>query len=292
MKLSKNHWAGLCIAIAVCGPFAGADEVAEKGRAVFEAKKDAVVTVRAVVSILSGEREKENHAWANGTVIDPGGLTVLSLSFIDPVSVYRSMSEGAPEMTAKVVSLHILLPSGDELPGEVVLRDEELDLVYVRPIAPPAQPMPCVSLEPMGHPQLLDEVAVISQLGEVVRRTHTILLTRVEGLVEKPRTYYIPGEDRGRAVISSPAFTLDGAFVGMGAMRAIKQGAQGGAGDNYLVVIVSAQDIKEGMAQVPARPAAAPAPSPAPGPVPSPTPSPAPGATPSPAPSPVPAPAS
>lgn len=276
MNVSRYHWVGLCMAAAVLGPLAASDEVAEKGRAVFESKKDAVVTVRAVVSLSSGEREKENHAWANGTVLDPGGLTVLSLSFIDPVSVYRTMSEGAPEMTAKVVSLHILLPNGDELPGEVVLRDEELDLVYVRPITPPAQPMPCISLEPIGHPQLLDEVAVISQLGEVVRRTHTVLLTRVEGLVEKPRTYYIPGEDRGRAVISSPAFTLDGAFVGMGAMRAIKQGAQGGAGDNYLVVIVSAQDIKEGMAQVPARSASVPPPSPSPNPTPSPEPAPTP----------------
>ncbi len=246
------------VSAVLLSAFAKADEAAEKGRAVFESKKDAVVTVRAVVSLSSGEREKENHAWANGTVLDPGGLTVLSLSVVDPVALYRTMSEGASAMTAKVVSLHILLPNGDELPGEVVLRDEELDLVYVRPIVPPAQPMPFLSLDAIGHPQLLDEIAVISQLGEVVRRTHTVLLARIEGLIEKPRTYYIPGEDRGRAIVSSPAFTLDGAFVGMGAMRAIKQASQGGGGDNFLVVIISAQDIKAGMDQVPARSTTAP----------------------------------
>ena len=67
------------------------------------------------------------------------------------------------------------------------------------------------------------------------------------------------GEHRAAALMCAPAFTLDGKFVGIGAMRAIKAQGDVGMGDNMLVVIVPARDIQEGMAQVPAFGEAAPA---------------------------------
>jgi hypothetical protein len=238
----------LCVAMLV--PLAGADEVAEQGRALFAANKDAVIMVHAVISMSRGGEERENPSWANGTIIDPSGLTVISLGSIDPASIFRGMG-GAGEVTSKVVSMYMRTVDGKEIPAEVVLRDNELDLAYVRPIKAPEAPLPFVDPANMGTPELLDTVAVIAQLGEVARHAHTILLTRIESVVTKPRTYYVPGEDRSRAIISAPAFTMEGKFVGMGAMRTIKKGSPGGMSDNALVVLVPAEEIVEGMKQAP-----------------------------------------
>lgn len=62
------------------------------------------------------------------------------------------------------------------------------------------------------------------------------------------------GEHRANAVLSTPVFTLDGQFIGIGAMRAIRSSSGGGMGDNVVVVIVPAKEIKDGISQVPAKP--------------------------------------
>lgn len=251
----KRTWtsAALCLTLLCAGFCLGAsgDEAGEKGRALFEAHKDAVVTVRAVISLSFGGNEDERESWANGTVIDATGLTLLSLTFIDPMALYEAMGQAPEEMTSKVISLKILRPDGEEAPAEVVLRDKDLDLVFVRPVAKPKEPMAYIDITNLAQPQLLETLAVVTQLGEVARRAHSVLLERVETIVNKPRTYYVLGEHRGQALVSSPAFTLDGKFVGIGAMRAIRKESEGRMGDSVLVIIVPSADIQEALKQVP-----------------------------------------
>jgi hypothetical protein len=87
----------------------------------------------------------------------------------------------------------------------------------------------------------------------VAQRSHVAFIDRVEGLVEKPRKFFILGEHRARQVVCSPVFTMDGKFVGIGVMRAVKTDSSA-MGDNVLVVVVPGEQIKELVAQVPARP--------------------------------------
>src|SRR5690606_18667096 len=124
--------------------------------------------------------------------------------------------------TSQVVSLTLLASGNREIPCEVVVRDRDLDLAMVRPLSPPETPMPFVDITKVGEPQMLDQVLVLAQLGEVARRAHTAMVDRVETIVERPRKYYVLGEHRANTVISAPVFTLDGGFVGMGVMRAIR----------------------------------------------------------------------
>ncbi|HOJ34698.1 MAG TPA: hypothetical protein PKY35_05370 [Candidatus Hydrogenedentes bacterium] len=246
----------LCVGWIVLGivatwAVAGADEAAEKGRAILEAHRAATVTIRSVLSLSMGGQQQEFPTEANGTVVDPTGLTVLSLSAVDP-SARLGMLRGndMPEMTSKVSDMKIILMDGSEVPAEIVLRDKDLDLAFVRPVEKPATPMPFVSLDDPGTPQMLDELVVLGQLGKVARRTHTATLVRVEAIVDKPRLFYIPGEDRGRTILCSPAFTLDGKFVGIGVLRMIA-GEGRGMGDDTIVIIVPAADIKEAATQAP-----------------------------------------
>lgn len=250
MTSRKTFTLVACLLVAFAGMAFG-DEVAEKGRAVFEANKDAVVTVRSVVSLSFGGEENERESWANGTIVDESGLTVVALSFLDPTQLFKAMGRDMGDMGSKVVSLNIVLPDGTEIPAEEAIRDKDLDLALLRPIEQPGQPMPHVDLENAAEPQMLDQLAILAQLGEVARRAHSVMVERVESIVEKPLKYFVIGEHRMQSVLSSPAFTMDGAFVGIGTMRAIKSKSEGGRGDNILVIIVPAAKLKDAVAQVP-----------------------------------------
>src|SRR5438477_6314914 len=66
-----------------------ADDLAEKGRAVFKKYQHAVVTVQLVLKSKfsvggQGGQANESRQDVTGTVLEPSGLTVLSLSATDP----------------------------------------------------------------------------------------------------------------------------------------------------------------------------------------------------------------
>src|SRR5882724_5807929 len=89
----------LATAILLLGSFTAplrADELAEKGRAIFTKNEHAVVTVSIVLKMTysaSGQSSspQESKQEATGTVIDPSGLTVLALSACDPADMYQRM---------------------------------------------------------------------------------------------------------------------------------------------------------------------------------------------------------
>ncbi len=253
MKSCVQVFIFILLAGMMLAPFAaGADELAEKGRAVFDKNKAAVVTVEAVISMSFGGEEGEQPAFANGAVIDPMGLTVVSLALLDPVSMADSMGELPGEVTSKVVSLKIIGQNGTEIDAEVVLRDKDFGLAFVRPVEKTKEPLPYIDLNAVGKPQVLDTVVVLTQLSQVARRAHSVFLERVETVVEKPRTYYVLGQHRMEDVLSSPVFTLDGKLVGFGAMRVVKGKHEGASQrDNMLVTVVAAADIKDAAAHVP-----------------------------------------
>jgi len=238
-------------ALAACLQPAFGETTAEKGRAVLEANKAAVVTLVATLSVSYGGNERESETWANATIIDPTGLCVLSLTPLDPAAQFKRNDGSGREMTSKVQGLKILLSDETEVPAEIVLRDTELDLAFVRPVEKPEEPMAHVDLDNPGAPQLLDEVAIVGQLGKVARRAHAVMIERIESILDKPRTFYVVGEHRSRDVMCAAAFTLDGRFVGIGVFRSIRSKTQRGMGGDALVVIVPAEDIKEGAGQVP-----------------------------------------
>lgn len=252
MALSRStRFAPVFIILLLAGVSGSSDETAEKGRAVLAAHKDAVVTVRTVLSLSFGNSPEERTNEANGTVISADGLTVLSLTSVDPSNLMSKMGSGRKEVVSKVTGMKMILADGSELDAEVVLRDVDLDLAFVRPLVKPAAPMPYVDLAAAGNPDVLDELVILAQLGQVARRAHSVLVERVETVIDKPRKFYVLGEHRARAIVCSPAFTLDGAFVGIGVFRSITSDASGGMGDNVLVVIVCASDIQEAAQQVP-----------------------------------------
>jgi hypothetical protein len=245
---------GLAIATAPCR----ADEIAEKGREVFKQHQHAVVTVQVVIKVSApgAGKSNENKQDLTGTVVDPSGLTVLALSACDPTDMYqRMMSEDGSKykLDIEVTDLRILLNDGTEIPSEIVLRDKDLDLAFIRPKTRPASPMAAVDFTRSAPAQLLDQVITLNRLNSAAGRAYAASVERINALIQKPRTFYIPDSSMTSTTLGSPAFALDGRIVGVFVMRAIS--GKGGASRNYrdsmTTIILPAEDILKAAKQAP-----------------------------------------
>ncbi len=271
MKLAGRQWmVGLVAAALLSMPLAAmAGDLETQGRAILEKNQKAVVTVQLVIKQkmsmgAMGSHEEESKTEATGCVIDPSGLTVMSLSETDPGSIYESMMSGMGEtgenfkMESSVGDVKILLDDGTEVPGQVVLRDKDLDLAFVRPTEAPAAPFTAVDLGQAAQPELLDQVITVNRLGKVANRSYAVGIERIQSIVRKPRTLYIAGKDPTHTGLGSPVFALDGKLVGICALRTAK-GASGGGfmsamsgiADSMLPVIVPVADVQDSAKQAP-----------------------------------------
>lgn len=259
-----------CIAGMVLAAYpAGADELAEQGRAILEHNAPAVVTIELIIKqqfAMGGEssQEDESKEEITGTVIDPSGLIAVSLSSIDPASVFKNVmgtmgrDQEDFKMESQISNIKILLPDDTEIPVKVVLRDKDLDLAFLRPESPLAQPMAAVDTSKTATPQLLDPLISLNRLGKIAKRTYSVSIERVEAVVEKPRTYYIPGQNSGNASLGCPVFALNGDIVGIAVLRTNKMSGGGGlslfGGMNEMVmgIIRPIGDILEVAKQIPA----------------------------------------
>ena len=233
------------------------DELAEKGREVLAKNQSSVVTVLLVIRqqlAMPGRasRDIEIKSEVTGTVLDETGLTLISLSESDPSSLMDTMrsNPGGMRMETEIRDVKILLADNTEVPAEIILRDKDLDMAFIRPIERLERPFAHVNLSDSGQVEVLDVVVALNRLGKVVRRAYTASLERIEAVVHKPRTFYVPGNDPTYTDLGSPAFTIEGKFVGVFLMRAIKSGT-GRLRDNVATVLVPAADILEAVKQVP-----------------------------------------
>ena len=251
----------ICAALLVaCMSVSYADQSsAAQGRAILDKNKHTVVTIKLVTKMSGMGRDQDNSQEVTGTVIDPTGLTVLSLSSIDPTSLLAAISGmmgDMPEISSEVKSADILLDDGTEVPAEVVLRDKHLDLAFLRPKEKPTEPMACVDMNDLGTAEILDQLVALNRLGKVARRSYSAAIERVEAVVEKPRKFYIPGASPTNSGMGCPVFTLDGKFLGIPVMRAVKSDGGGfnflGGSQPFAIIIIPAEDVRDAVEQVPA----------------------------------------
>lgn len=245
---------------------ARADELAEQGRALFKKHQHSVVTVQLVVKSKfsmggMGAQSSESRQDVTGTVLNPNGLTVLSLAATDPGQLMQTVVSGFGDedskfrMETELSDIKILLNDGTEVPAEVVLRDRDLDLAFVRPKAKLTQSMDALDLSQSGKAELLDQVIVLNRLGSAAGRAYSASIERITAVVERPRLFYVP--EGGLSTLGAPAFTMDGKFLGLFVMRALKGHSGGGMGmfsfqpDNVTGIIVPAKDILEASKQAP-----------------------------------------
>jgi hypothetical protein len=238
-------------ALMVHGGFLCGDDAAEIARKVASDWQDAIVGVKIVIESYDYESKIE----VIGTVIEPTGLVVISLSSIDPSSLhYGSESE------TKVKDVKITLVDATEIPAEVVLRDRDLDLAFVRSLEPVKNALSAVDLENAAEPQLAEQIYILSRLGSASGYAPHVSICRIQSIITKPRTFYVPNFMAVLSGLGTPSFTMEGELLGIMLMR-MSFAESSGMGEVFggirsmgvLPVILPARDIKKAMQYIPAR---------------------------------------
>jgi hypothetical protein len=246
-----------------------ADDLGEKGRAIFKKNQHCVVTVQIVlkskVSIRGrGGESNESRQEVTGTVLDASGIAVLSLSATDPGQMVQNMMGGGGEdesrlkMETELSDVKMLLEDGTEIPAEVVLRDRDLDLAFIRPKTKLATAMPAVDLTNSGKADVLEEVVTLNRLGKAAGRSYAASVERISAIVQRPRLFYIPEANMTTTTLGAPAFTTNGKLLGIFVMRTAKGtgsssfGMMGSPSDSFTGIIVPADDVLKAVKQVPA----------------------------------------
>jgi hypothetical protein len=250
MHGKQNSMVGVLLLTGLLVASARADELAEKGRELFKKNQHAVVTVQVVMKATgSGGNARESRQDITGTVVDPSGLTVLALSACDPTEMYRRLYPDS-KVEIEVSDLKILLDDATELPAEIVLRDKDLDLAFLRPKAKPASPLTAIDLSKAGPADVLDEVITLNRLNKAASRAYAASVERINAIIQKPRTFYIPDSNMSSTTLGSPAFLPDGRVLGMFVMRVIT-GTSRDSRENLTSIILPAEDILKAAKQAP-----------------------------------------
>jgi hypothetical protein len=237
-------------------------------RAVLETNQHSVVTVTGVARVtitLPGRPgfnppEQETKTRANGTIVDANGLVVLSLNSIDP-SLQMDGSEvntpnGPLRMNAVAVveELEIVLGDGTEIPAEMVFKDADLGLAFVRPKAGSAEAKGItydpVDLTDAGTAQVADRTAWVVRLESFANQP-AIVTDDIVAVIERPRPFHLVSFPFAQGC---PAFTLDGKLLGIGVAV--------GKNQPWPAVIVPVAEVRKLIKQTPpagdaAQPAAA-----------------------------------
>ena len=265
------------MALALSSVPANADELAEVGKKIVKDNKEAVVTIKLVVEERFsfgglGSEKSESITETTGSVIGKDGLTVASLTATNPTSIISDMLSGLGgdedlqfSVDSDLSDVTIILDNGDEVSADVVLRDRDLDLIFVRPTEQRAKGFRKIDISGDPKVEQFDRLVLLGRLGKVANRSISGSFPRVSAVMEKPRRLYVVSGG-GAGALGEPAFDMEGNFVGMSAMRKIKSSGAGGGGfmglgslsdigSNMITVIVLAEDILEAAEQAP--PAAA-----------------------------------
>ena len=242
---------GLCAAIVCLVACAGSprllaeDPLAAAARQVFTEKQDSVVWLSAVAKIAfsaEGGREsisvpeQEIKVEALGTLIDPSGLVVTSLSQIDPARKFsgRELRRGSSSIKVEAVAtlkeFKVIMPDGTEIPGEIIMKDPDLDLAFIR--------IKTASKEAKGvvfrAVDLKNSAPGAVRMEEVLNRAPVVTRGRVSMVTKKPREFLrvsggLPG---------CPTFLVDGKLLGITVTRSVRN-------KNPADVIIPAADVLE-----------------------------------------------
>lgn len=201
----------------------------EQARATILATADAVVVVDVVLEAkvsYEGRTEREQHkASVNATFIDPSGLAVTALSEVDP-SGFEDFTDESDELnySVDVAGLKLRLEDGTEMAADIVGRDPELDLAFIRPKQVPSTPVRFVDLSKSQSPRILDEIVVVSRLGKAGSESLSASVERIQSVVTKPRTFFVIYNFCNRGC---PVLTFDGKAVGITVRRSVKSEGSG-----------------------------------------------------------------
>ncbi len=198
---------------------------ATNGRALVKQYADSIVSVEVVATIrlTVGEHAlppRENKVEENGTVLSATGLTVTVLSGIDPHDTMEAMfRQGAGGQKIEIgetefKDVKLRLANNTEVPAVIVLKDPDLNLVFIAPLgdaAAPPRKFPFVSLDKSADGEGLCDYFFISRAPKSLQRVPIVRKITIAGIVEKPRQMFIMSDQ----ALGVPVFDPAGLILGI-----------------------------------------------------------------------------
>ena len=246
-----------CLLTAVClvpTTHAATDETAAATKKICDQYKDAVIWISAVakISISASDSkspmnipDREQKAEGLGTIVDPSGMVVTALSNIDPTKLVSGREVPGPngtritiEASAILKEVKITLADGTEIPADVVMKDADLDLAFLRPKADAKEAkgvtFPAISLKDSGTAALADQVVSLARADEILNRQPQVSRGQIITVTKKPREFLRVNS----ATQGAPTFTMEGKLIGIGINRANKE-------RQVMTVVLPAADVLE-----------------------------------------------
>jgi len=246
----------LCLALAMGCFHAAAQESAgpAAARKIFADRQDSLVWLSTVAKIMVNSEsardgginlpDREQKMEGLGTVVEASGLTVTALSSIDPSRELSGREvrtrNGMMKLEASAVlkDVKIILADGTEVPAEVVMRDADLDLAFVRPKAGSKELKEAVfkpiDLRNSAKGHVTEDAITLSRTDEVLNRQPSVTVGQITTVTIKPREFLrATGASAG-----CPTFSVEGKLLGIAASRTVK-------GKGSMLVLVPAADVLE-----------------------------------------------
>jgi len=271
MKSSVRSLA-LLIAISLCSApvtlRALTESEAKAGRDLVQRCANSIIGIEMVVTLkmTMGDRAlppRENKIDVNGTVLNAAGLTVTSLTAIDPRMQFEAMRGSMGPAGARMEisetdfkEVKLRLTDGTEVPARVVLKDGDLDLAFIAPeleAGAAKHEFSPVKLSDPSEGTLLNTYFIVARASKALQRVPVVLPTLIIGTVEKPRRVFLVTAQQ----LGCPVFDLNGRILGLN-LHHLSSGRSSG------IVVLPAADVDEIAQQAAVEAAKPPPPKPEP----------------------------
>lgn len=183
-------------------------------------RADTVVSLKLLVTVRGGfvgpDGEKIEHE-ASGLMIDPQGLVLASSTELGgiPPAVRQMMGQMGAELSVVPSDIRVLVGDDPEgLEAQLLTRDSELDLAWVKINNSEGQTFPAVDLSQSAVPKLGQRLLAVTRMDKYYDRTPVVEPLRVAGTTSKPRRMYVPSVGVGDG-FCAPVYTTDGTLVGI-----------------------------------------------------------------------------
>lgn len=256
--MKKTYLSALVLLALLVRPVA-ADENLAGAKKVFAEKQDSVVWISGVATISFTAADskdaaitppdEETKVESLATIVDPAGLAVAVLSQLDPArglngrTVRTVHGPVKVDAVATLKEVKLILADGTEVPADVVLKDVDLDLAFIR-IKPASKEakgasFPAVDLQDSAPGKILDEVVTVTRLDEVFNRAPNVFPGYINMITKKPRVFLRATGATG----GCPTFTHEGKIIGITAGRLVK-------GKPSAAAIIPAAEVLEVVKQI------------------------------------------
>lgn len=239
--VKKLFCVGVCFCLAAGTLLAQTEDrqLVDAARKTLQSYDKALITLSAVLKLEAKGIEglsQEQKTQCAATIIDPSGLAVTSLTNLNPqnampkMRIRRGNETQTLELDCQVQEVKYRLTDGTEVPARMVLKDDELDLVFLAPQkeldTQTQAKIAVLSLENAPTKvEMLDSTILINRSSEDLNYVPMLNLGRIAAVLTQPRTCYLSN----MGTIGTPVFDQQGKVIGM-ICRCIQ--VESGEGDN------------------------------------------------------------